>query len=69
MAVIKGIEVKSRIATCMLLRKLAINREYGNRIGIQDDSHYTNPAKYSAERETSETVKQQNLQKIKRSIK
>lgn len=38
-------DVRSRIATCLLLKKLDMNKAYSQKIGVQDASHYENSAK------------------------
>ena len=39
-------DVRSRIATCLLLKKLDMNKAYSQKIGVQDTSHYENSASY-----------------------
>ena len=40
----KNLDIRSRIATCLLLDKMAENDELSQRIGVRDSSHYTDPA-------------------------
>ena len=44
MAVSKYMDVRSRVATCLLLNKLSKNNEYSKLIGVQDRSYYTDTA-------------------------
>ena len=37
-------DVRSRIATCLLLKKLDMNKVYSQKIGVQDSSHYRKSA-------------------------
>ena len=52
MADIRYKDVGSRIATCLLLNKLTRNSEYGQLIGMQDQSHYTDPATRDGNKKT-----------------
>ena len=36
----KQMDARKRVATCMLLNKLAMNQNYSQQIGLQDSSHY-----------------------------
>ena len=39
----KNLDIRSRIATCLLLDKMAENDEWSQRIGVRDSSHYSDP--------------------------
>lgn len=46
MAGIHEMDVRTRITTCLLLKKLEKNQEYCQQIGVRDSSHFANSSKY-----------------------
>ena len=63
MADVKYKDVRSRIATCLLLNRLSKNYQYSQLIGVQDQSYYTEPA--IRDRNTNTTLGSANKQEIK----